>query len=300
MCAPLVVFLSATVLHSVSAGGVYCAETARARAAALGLEYPGVHGAPDLHTAAHHVMMHPGTVPSEPRPYENNDPELGATESNMASYEQNQPGLRSLHDGAQAHTRSSETTFLLSSGTYLPVQSEYSINQELSFPREHSASDHKSDFFEEVKHAAPSTWVEAPGWSDLVNWNPQGRRKPLSFVYNKLDLAVDESVPNRRGMSLSGLPLPQSRGHGTYQRGLTGFGLRREVPVLASSRFHNKGHVRAMTGRSPVFGRRERIGLPDHLAQSLRRNLNVKPFVKGNPVLRRLMKTKIGQNKSLN
>ncbi|XP_071325790.1 uncharacterized protein [Trachinotus anak] len=293
MYVPLVVFLSATVLRSVSAGGVYCAKTARARAAALGLDYPGVHGAPDFSAPAHHVM-HPGTMLSRPQLYISNDPKWDETESNMASYRQNQPGVRSSDDGAQkqGHTRTSESTFLLSHSTYNPVQSEYTINQLLSFPRTQSVSDHKSNF-EEVKHAAPSTWVEAPSQSDLVNWDLQGHSKPLSFIHSKHDPVVDESVPNRHGMSLSGLPLPQSRGHSTYQRGLTEFGLGREVPVLASSRFHNKGHIRAMTGQSPVFSGRERIRLPDHLAQSLHRNLNVKPFAQGNPVLRRLTRTKI-------
>ncbi|RVE62976.1 hypothetical protein OJAV_G00162410 [Oryzias javanicus] len=48
MCVALVVLLSVSVLHSASAGGAYCSKTAAARAAALGLEYPGHHGAPDL------------------------------------------------------------------------------------------------------------------------------------------------------------------------------------------------------------------------------------------------------------
>ncbi|XP_018555394.1 uncharacterized protein LOC108899440 [Lates calcarifer] len=276
MCVPLVVFLSALVLHSVSAGGAYCAKTARARAAALGLDYPGVHGAPDFYE------MQPGTMLLRPQPYENNDPESDKTEPNMASYRQTQPEVRLLAVSAhkQAYPRRSESAL----GTHNPVRREYTTNQVLSFPRGQSVSNRKSNF-EEVKHVAPQTRVKAPGLSDLVYWDPQGRSKPFSFVYNKHDLVVDESVPNRRGMSLSGLPLPQSQGHGTYQRGLTGFGLGGEVPVLASSRFPNKGHVRAMTGQTPVFGR-QRIVLRDRLPQSFLRNLNVRQFVQGNPVLR--------------
>ncbi|XP_039974139.1 uncharacterized protein LOC120784410 [Xiphias gladius] len=292
MCVPLVVFLSAIVLHSVSAGGVYCAKTARARAAALGLDYPGVHGAPDFYRQAHHVM-HPGTMPLRPQPYKNRDLESDETESKITSYRQNQPGVRSLDDRVrkQAQPRSSESTFLLNHGPYKPVQSEYPINQVLSFPRGQSVSNHKSNF-EEVKHVAPPTWLEAPGQTDFVNWDPQGQSKPLSFVYNKHDLVVDDTVPNRHGMSLSGLTLPQSRGHGPYQRDITGFGLGREGPVLASFRFPNKGHVRAMTSAGSVFGRRERIRNP---AQSLHRNLNVTKFLfQGNPVLSRLPKTKVG------
>ncbi|XP_040900915.1 uncharacterized protein LOC121186292 [Toxotes jaculatrix] len=223
--------------------------------------------------------MHPDTMPRL-QPYENYDPEWYETQANMPSYRQNQPGVRSLHDRAykQAYPRSSESTFLLNHSIYIPVQSQFTINQELSFPRGQPVSNPKSNF-EEVKHVAPPTQAEAPGQSDLVKWDPQGRRKPLSFVYNKHDLVVDESVPNRHGMSLSGLPLPQSRGRGTYQKGLAGFGLEGAVPVLASSRFPKKGHVRTMTSQSPVFGRQERIRLPDHLAESLHRNLNVKQFV---------------------
>lgn len=252
-----------------------------ARAAALGLDFPGVHGAPDFPGPAHHAM-HPGTMPLGPQPYENNDRVVDETESNMASYRQNQALVRPLDD------RSPESPFLLRHGTNDPFQSEYTINRVLGFPRGRTDSNHKSNI-EEVKHVALPTRVEAPGQSDLVNWVAQGRGESLPFVYNRHGLVVDESVPNRRGMSLSGLPLPQSRGHGTHHRGLAGFGLGRQVPVLASSLLHNEGHVGAMTNPSPAFGRGRGMGLPGHLAQSLHRNLNVKWFVQGNPVLRHLI-----------
>lgn len=234
--------------------------------------------------------MHPGTLQPRPQPYENNHLKSGETESNTVLYRRNQPAVRALDDRAhaQAHARSSESTFLLNRGTYSPVQSEHTINRAPSLPREHSAGDRLSDF-EQVKHAAPSARVKAPGQPDLVKRDPQGRSKPLSFVYNKLDLAVDESVPNRRGMSLSGLFLPRSRGHSTYQRGPTGFGLGREVPVLASPRSTSKGHIRRTTGQSPVIGRWGRMRFPEHVIQSLHRNLNVTPFVQGKPIPRRLV-----------
>lgn len=261
-----------------------CFCSAVARAVALGLPYPGVHGAPDFQTPVHHVM-HPFTGP---QPYRNNHLKLGETESNTVLYRPNQPAVGASEDRAhaQAHTGSSESTFLLNRGTYNPVQSEYTINRAPSLPRDHSVGDRMSDF-EEVKHAAPSTRAEAPGQSDLVNRDRQGRSKPLSFVYNKLDLVVDESVPNRRGMSLSGPSLPRSRGHSTYQRGLTGFGLGREVPVLASSRFPGKGHIRPTMDWSAVFGRWERMRFPEHVIQPLHKTLNVKPLGHGNPMPRR-------------
>ncbi|KAM7383148.1 hypothetical protein PAMP_002830 [Pampus punctatissimus] len=275
MFVPLVVFLSAVVLHSVEAGGVYCAKTARARAAAMGLDYPGVHGAPDLLGPAH-VGMQPRTMLLRPHPYDSNAP-------NMAHYRPNQAAVSSLYDRThkQADPRSStSTTFLPRHGTYIPFHTEYTSDQLLSFPRGQLVSNRKSNF-EEVKHVGPPTRAEASGLSDPVNRDPQGHNKPLSFVYNEHDLAVDESVPNRRGMSLSGLPQPQSRGHAAYQRGpdLTGYGLGREAPVLGPSHFTNQGHVRALTRRGPAVGRQERIRFPGHLTQSLHGHPNVKQFV---------------------
>lgn len=257
-----------------------------ARAAALGLDYPGVHGAPDLFGPAHHGMQ-TGTMPFRAQPYNSNDRALTEAELHTASYRQNQPGARSLDDRIrkQAHPRSSEFTFPPSRGTYSPVQSDYTTVQVLGSPRGQSVINHKSNF-EEVKHVTPLTPAEAPGRSDLVNWDPQGRKKPLSFVYNEHDLVVDESVLNRHGMSLSGLPLPLSWGHGTYRRDLTG--LEREVPVLGSSGFTDRNHVRAMTGRGPAVTRLKRVQFPGHHALPLHRRLNVRQSVRGNPVLRHI------------
>ncbi|XP_027868827.1 uncharacterized protein LOC114142022 isoform X2 [Xiphophorus couchianus] len=76
-CVLLWWLLSTAVLHSVSAGGAYCAKTARARAAALGLKYPGVHGAPDFSSPAVHLLP-PLTFSFD---------HLPPTESNVNSYE---------------------------------------------------------------------------------------------------------------------------------------------------------------------------------------------------------------------
>ncbi|XP_023131778.1 uncharacterized protein LOC111572360 [Amphiprion ocellaris] len=277
MCIPLGVFLSTMVLHSVSAGGVYCAKTARARAAALGLDYPGVHGAPDLYGPPHHA--------AHPQPYNNmNDQEL-------ASYRQNHPEGKLIDDTIykQPYPVRSDG-FLLSRGTYKPLQSGYTTDQVSGFPRGHSVSNHEPSF-EEVKHVALPALGQAPGQSDLVNWDPRGHSKSHSFVYNEHDLVVDESAPNRHGMSLSELPLPKTMGHVAYQRGLTGYGLGREVPVLGSSRFIKKGHTRARMSQGPVFG--SWIRSPGRPPQYLHRSLNVQPFVQGNAVLRRLIKPKI-------
>lgn len=240
------------------------------------MDYPGVHGAPGLYGPAHHGM------PFRPQPY-NNYPQLDETESNMASYRQSQPEVRPLYDRTlkQAHPRSWHRT-------YSPVQSEYTTNQVLGLPRGWSVINRKP-YFEEVKHVAPPTQAEAPGQPELVNWPPKGRNKPLSFVHNEHDFGV-ESVPNRRDMSLSGLP--QSRGHSAYQRGLTGYGLGREVPSLGSSGIPNEGHARAMRSQSPTVGRPKSIRF--HLPQPLHRRLGVNPFFQGNPVPRSVIESYIG------
>lgn len=209
---------------------------------------------------------------------------MALTESNVDTHQHNQPGGSPFHDTMhkQAHPWSSDR-FRLSHAAYNP--SEYTTNRGLGFPRGRSDGDLEPSF-EEVKRVALSTLAEAPSQPDLVNWDPQGRYKPVSFVYNEHDLVVDESGPNRRGMSLSRLRPPQSmasRGHGAYQKDLG-------RSVLGSPHFLNKGNTRAANGRGLVFGSRERTGLPSHLAQYPHRSLNVKPFVQGNPALRRLMK----------
>ncbi|KAM6909964.1 uncharacterized protein FYW49_011964 [Xenentodon cancila] len=283
MCVVLVVFLSTAVLHSVSAGGAYCAKTAQARAAALGLPYPGLHGAPDLSGLAPYVM-HPRTYSYD---------ELSASDPNVAVYQQNLPG-GSPFDGTvykQANPRSADR-FQLSRGIHTPVY-DYTGDQMLGFPRGRSASNPESSF-KEVKRVALPTLEEAPSQSDLVNPDPRGRKQPLSFVDKKHDLAVDESAPNRRGMSLSGLTLPRSGGHAAYQGGLIvaglgeeGFG--EEAPVPHSFPFiRGKGKV---TKQGPVHGSWKMIRFPSRLTQHLQRGPHVIPFVQGKAVLKRLTKS---------
>ncbi|XP_030606511.1 uncharacterized protein LOC115794939 isoform X2 [Archocentrus centrarchus] len=242
------------VLHSVSAGGAYCAKTARARAAALGLDYPGVHGAPDLSGPAHH-----GIPP--------HSHEWVETEPNMVSSQQNWPTFDNMMH-KEANLGISDGV-ILSHSPHRPVQSRHSTNLVHSFPRGQSVSNRESSF-KEVKHFALPRLAEAPGQFAFVNGDPEGH----SFVYSERDVVVDDSVPNRHGTSLHALPVPQSWGHGAYQRGLTAYGLGRNVPVLGSNRFLNKGHGAAMTSwGSPVFGS-WRYRFP---------GLNVKQFVQGNP-----------------
>ncbi|KAF3692180.1 hypothetical protein EXN66_Car007856 [Channa argus] len=262
MAVLLVAFLSTVVLHSVSAGGAYCAKTARARAAALGLDYPGVRGAPDLHGAAP-FRRHPSTVPLRPNLYGNYDPDLAENEPNIPYYRPEYPGLRSSDGRAhkQAYPQTSESTF--SYGTYDPVQSEYATKQLLSFPRGLPVRNH-----DEVKQVSPPTWASAP--------------KLLPFVYNEHDNVFDASVPNRHAMSFSSLALPQIRAYGANQRGLTGHSLGRVAPVLGFSNFNNQPHIRAMSRRGPMFVRWPRPWFSPDYAQLQQRNFNVKQFVQGN------------------
>nr|XP_020445842.1 uncharacterized protein LOC109954684 [Monopterus albus] len=278
MFLPLVVFLSTTVLHSVSAGGVYCAKTARARAAALGLNYPGVYGAPDLHVP-HHARR-PSTKPLRPHLYKNTHLEPAESDSHMAYYKRYYPGVRFLDNRRHEHARlrAPEFPFQPSYGTYNPIQHEYASKQAFALPKGQLVRNHKS-YFEGVKHVSPPKWAEGPSQSDHVNWNHRGHTGPRSFGYNEHGL-VD--VPNRYSMPVSGHSPPWSNSHGAHQRGLTGRDLGREVPVLASSHFI-KGHGGAMTSQDPVSARWLRFRFPGHPAQPLHRNLGVKQFIQGNP-----------------
>lgn len=196
------------------------------------------------------------------------DEEMAGNEPNMASYRQNQPGFRWLDDTMHqpSHSMRSEPSFLPSHGIYYP---EYTPNQGLSFPRGRSVINHHSDF-EQVKHVAP----RAPSQPDLVHLNPHGHNKPPQFVQNGHDLVVDEFVPNRRGMSLSGPPLPQSRGRATHQRG---HGPGRGVPVLGSAVFANKERGREMN-RGPVVSKLKKTRIPGRFSRLRRRRINPKQF----------------------
>ncbi|XP_074540080.1 uncharacterized protein LOC141801080 isoform X1 [Halichoeres trimaculatus] len=263
MHVPLLVFLSTAVLRCASAGGAYCAKTARARAAALGLDYPGTHGAPDL-SGPPHNGMYPHTIPQS---YLYNDGGIVESDPNVASYRQNQPGFGPIDDRMyrQSHPMRFEPTLLPSRDIYNP---EYNPNQGPSFPRARSVINHHSDF-EQVKHVAP----RAPGRPDLVHLNPHSHNKPPQSVQNGHDLVGDESVPNRRGMSLSGPPLPQSRGRATYQRG---YGPGRGVPVLGSAGLANKEH-----GREMNVSRLKKTRIPGRVSQPLHRRINPKQLKRG-------------------
>ncbi|MEQ2224302.1 hypothetical protein ILYODFUR_006050 [Ilyodon furcidens] len=260
-------FLSTAVLCSVSAGGAYCAKTARARVAALGYEYPGVHGAPDLSPAAD--LMYPKTFSYD---------SLAATEPNMNSYKENQL-MEAPHDHSlygQVHPRGS--------GRYLLSHASrgHTADQMLHFPRGQSVREPESSL-EEVKHSAPPTLAKAPSRPDPMNQHPQGRHKLLLFFNSKHDPAGDESAPNRRDMPLTGLAPLLNWGRDAYQRGI---GPKSEIPILRSARlFHGR------RGWAPARGLWKVVRHPGRPAQHQHRGIGVKPHVRGKAIFQGLRKT---------
>ncbi|XP_015831874.3 uncharacterized protein [Nothobranchius furzeri] len=229
-------FFSIAVLHSVSAGGAYCAKTAQARAAALGLEYPGVHGAPDLSSPAHYVKQ-PSTFSYD---------QMAHTPHNMGVYSHHQPE-ESPFDMTyqQFHPRSSDG-ILPSHDAYMKVRGRSRTNPMLGVPTGQSPGMPESSFEEVYSHHQPE---ESPFDMTYQQFHPRssdrilpshdaymkvrGRSRtnpmlgvptgqspgmpessfeevkpvPLSQLdlttpqgYKEYDLDVDQSAPNRHGM----------------------------------------------------------------------------------------------------
>lgn len=236
---------------------------ALARAAALGLDYPGVHGAPDLHRPSQNGMQ-PSTTLSRPHLYQQVDP-------NRGYYTQRYPRV-GLSDGIahkQTHPWNSESSFQRNPDTYSPVEREYATQRDPGVPRGLPVSNLGSDF-EQVKHAASAAWAATPGQPELMNWKPQGHAEPLPFVYNEHDLVFDRSVPNRRATALTGLPLT----HGIYHRGLAGYGFG-DAPVLGFSHLPNQPYAIA-TRTAPMFPGWWRIWFPPPPVPFLHRSVDVK------------------------
>lgn len=248
----------------------FCA--AIARAAALGLEYPGVY-------SAAHYGPRTGKMPSRPQPYDRNDHGWAAFKPMMASYRQIHPGLRSVDDTIhnQAQPRGSESTLSLSRGASNPVQSEYTADPGPKLPRGRSVINRKSNF-EGVKHAAPPVLPVAPGQASTVSWDPQGQTKPGPFVYHEHDLVGDESAPNRHGVFQSRFSLPRSQSQGPYHRGLASYGPGRGDAAPGSAGSASRDHI-PVVRRGHAVDRLKRIWVP---------SVNVKQFVQGNPVIRRV------------
>lgn len=212
-----------------------------------------------------------------PLPYNSDGHTVALAEALAYPYGQSQPGAMSSDNRMYQQTQpgASESTLALGHGARTQAQGE-NTDKEPRLPGGHSVINRKPTF-EEVKHVAPPTLAEALSRSNLASRASQGRNEPLSFVYNERDLVVDEPVPNRCGVALNGLPLPWSRGHGAFLRGLIGYG---------RGRFTHKNRVGAMMTmcRGPALGKLMRIRHPGP---------NVKGFFQGNPLIRHMTKNKI-------
>ncbi|XP_005796006.1 uncharacterized protein LOC102228688 isoform X2 [Xiphophorus maculatus] len=270
-CVLLWWLLSTAVLHSVSAGGAYCAKTARARAAALGLKYPGVHGAPDFSSPAVHLLP-PLTFSFD---------HLPPTESNMNSYEDDHkkaPSDNPRYIGT--HARDSGR-FPFSHGPFPQALRGQMADQIFGVPQ--GLLDRKPESsLEEVNHVALPTLAKASSRPDPMNLHPQGHRKPFLFRRSKNNPAGDEFAPNRRGMPLTGHAPLLTWGHAAYQSGINP-----KVPLLHSARF-----LQRQRGWAPVRGFWKVVKHPDHLAKNLHGRVGVRPPIQGRAILQGLGKTK--------
>ncbi|KAK7893467.1 hypothetical protein WMY93_022619 [Mugilogobius chulae] len=180
--------LSAVWVHCVSAGGAYCAKTARARAAALGLEYPGVHGAPNLSGPPSHSVHHPQPFQSNPQPPAVN---YNTFYNPFLEFPHFQPV------GSGSHS-------LLHSNLLSSISRGEPLNK------------HQSNF-EQVKRVGPLTERQPPSWDGLEQRASESHKTLLPFVYGWPGAAGDASVPNGHGMSgMTAPPLLQTPASGLY------------------------------------------------------------------------------------
>ncbi|XP_054903299.1 uncharacterized protein LOC129370995 [Poeciliopsis prolifica] len=266
-CVLLWWLLSTAVLHAVSAGGAYCAKTARARAAALGLAYPGVRGAPDLFSPAV-ALLHPSTFSFD---------DLPPTESYEDAHKR-APSANPWYIGT--HARDSGR-FPFSHDRFPQASRGQMADQILVVPR--GLLDRKPESsLEEVNHVAPPTLAKAPSRPDPMNLHPQGHRKPFLFSHSENNPAGDEFAPNRRGMPLTGHAPLLTWGHAAYQSGINP-----KVPLL-----HSAHLLQRQLGLAPVRGFWKVVKHPGHLVKNQRRRLGVRPLIQGRAILQGLRKTK--------
>ncbi|KAI9999982.1 hypothetical protein NQD34_011825 [Periophthalmus magnuspinnatus] len=137
------IILSAAWVHFVSAGGAYCAKTARARAAALGLDYPGVHGAPDLSGPPPYSAQHPSAPHHQHFP---NNPQPPAMDYNTYY----KPPREFPHFQPAGY------------GSHSPTQSNFLSKLSGGGPQNNRKSN-----FEPVEHDGPLTHKQPPTWLTL-------------------------------------------------------------------------------------------------------------------------------------
>lgn len=244
-----------------------------ARAAALGLEYPGVHGAPDLSSPSA-SLMHPKTFSFD---------DLAPSEYSMNLYEGNElveaPSEYPLYTKFQPMGFG---RFPLSHGPFMQASRGHTADQMLGFPRGQSVREPESSL--EVKHVAPPTLTKARSRADSMNLRPQGRRNPLLFSQSEHNPAGDESAPNRYGMALTEFAPLRSLGRAAYQGQINH---EREVPFLRSPhRLHRR------RGWPAIHGLWKAVRHPVRLAQSGRKRTGISPLFQGRAILQALRKTK--------
>ncbi|CAL1610288.1 unnamed protein product [Knipowitschia caucasica] len=190
----MVLSLSSALIHTVSAGGAYCAKAARAQAAALGLNYPGLHGAPDLSGPPPYSAQHPSVLQHQP-----SQPNL---QSPLVNYEP-------FFFPPRVDPRSRPAAY----GGHRLNQ----FNPLTSFSRGEPWNNQRPDL-EPMMRVDPLTETQPSGQDQLVGpWGLDGEKKQFPFVYDGPGVAVDASVLSRNGISkVNGLPLPSIPGYGVY------------------------------------------------------------------------------------
>lgn len=181
--------LSAAWLCCASAGGAYCAKTARARAAALGLHLPGVH--------------HRGTDLSELPPYsalrpQASPPPLHHHHHHHQHYRlfQNNPqppasGYNTLYNLPKDIPRFQPAGYDAAAVRANPLLSRLSGGDPLN--------DRQSNFAQVKRVAGPISRTQPPGRANFVDRSSESQRSGLQFAYNGRYVGVVD--PNRRGVS---------------------------------------------------------------------------------------------------
>lgn len=198
-----------------------------ARAAALGLEYPGIYGAPDLSSPA------AGLMHSKTFSFDN----PAAAEPNTNSYRDIQvvgaPFDPTLY--RQVLPRASGG-FQLSHDPYLQASRRHLADQMPHFSQGQFFGEPESSM-EAVGHIAPPTLAEAPSRPYLATWHPQGHRGLLLSVHNERNPPGEKYAPQKRGLPYAGLSSLLSRIHASYHGGINP---ERAVPIPRSARLSHR------------------------------------------------------------
>ncbi|XP_035606601.1 uncharacterized protein LOC118367346 [Oncorhynchus keta] len=205
----LPIYLSSLLIGSVFAGGSWCANTARARAAALGLVLPRTQFVPSSLRPTRHRSFDPRKTH-----YENNDgPKEAEFEPSLLRNSKIQgDGYPTDWAYGQVFARGFQPKPY--SPNYHgsdPSLADSSVSHSVYTPKGELVSSHKPNF-EQVKNSAPrSNVMVAPGqfeYSDKVD------------IRNYYKPVVVQPFPSRRRTTQSVVPRPQSRGAVPYGKSI--------------------------------------------------------------------------------